>query len=259
MSIIMGSNNTIAGNLISGNVASGLVVSTDSGTPGTGNVIRGNKIGTNAAGTAAVPNQADGVSLSAAVGITLGGTAPGFDRGFEVYDAGFRLRRRGADRYQTVERRGGDVVNHALSWLSQLPNGPFFLWVHLYDAHDPYDPPEPFKSRFASHLYDGEIAYADACVGQARGRLLLLLFLLLQILDLLLQRGHVLALLLERHPHEEVAERQSARIQRQRAGAPLARVVVGDQGMGRSRTAGFCNADANPQRHELRERASGGA
>lgn len=96
----------------------------------------------------------------------LDGTAPGFDRGFEVYDAGFHLRRPGSDRYHSVERRAGDVVNHALSWLSQLPNGPFFLWVHLYDAHDPYDPPPPFKERFAAQPYDGEIAYADSAVGK---------------------------------------------------------------------------------------------
>src|ERR1700681_750806 len=96
----------------------------------------------------------------------LDGTAPGFDRGFDVYDAGFHLRRHGADRYKTVERRAGDVVQHALAWLSQLQNGPFFLWVHLYDAHDPYDPPEPFKARFASQPYDGEIAYADSAVGK---------------------------------------------------------------------------------------------
>ena len=96
----------------------------------------------------------------------LDGTAPGFDRGFEVYDAGFHLRRHGADRYKTVERRAGEVVSHALSWLSQLPNGPFFLWVHLYDAHDPYDPPGPFKTKFASQPYDGEIAYADSAVGK---------------------------------------------------------------------------------------------
>jgi choline-sulfatase len=96
----------------------------------------------------------------------LDGTAPGFDRGFDVYDAGFHLRRHGMDRYKSVERRAGDVVNHALAWLSQLPNGPFFLWVHLYDAHDPYDPPPPFKARFASQPYDGEIAYADSAVGK---------------------------------------------------------------------------------------------
>ncbi len=96
----------------------------------------------------------------------LDGTAPGFDRGFDIYDAGFHLRRHGADRYKTVERRAGDVVQHALAWLSQLENGPFFLWIHLYDAHDPYDPPEPFKTKYASQLYDGEIAYADSCVGK---------------------------------------------------------------------------------------------
>jgi arylsulfatase A-like enzyme/Tfp pilus assembly protein PilF len=96
----------------------------------------------------------------------LDGTAPGFDRGFDVYDASFRLRRHGADRYKTVERRAEVVVSHALGWLSQVANKPVFLWVHLYDAHDPYDPPSPYKERFASHLYDGEIAYADACVGK---------------------------------------------------------------------------------------------
>jgi arylsulfatase A-like enzyme/Tfp pilus assembly protein PilF len=96
----------------------------------------------------------------------LDGTAPGFDRGFEVYDAGFHLRARGADRYQTVERRAGEVVSHALAWLGARPRGPFFLWVHLYDAHDPYDPPAPYRQRFASDLYDGEIAYADSQVGR---------------------------------------------------------------------------------------------
>ena len=96
----------------------------------------------------------------------LDGTAPGFDRGFDVYDANFHLRRHGADRYKTVERRAGDVVQHALAWLSQVPDGPFFLWVHLYDAHDPYDPPEPYKSKYASQPYDGEIAYADSAVGK---------------------------------------------------------------------------------------------
>jgi arylsulfatase A-like enzyme len=96
----------------------------------------------------------------------LDGTAPGFDRGFDLYDAGFHLRRRGADRYQSVERRAGVVVDHALSWLSQLSDGPFFIWVHLYDAHDPYDPPPPFKTRYASQPYDGEIAYTDSALAK---------------------------------------------------------------------------------------------
>src|SRR2546430_3545658 len=43
---------------------------------------------------------------------------------------------------------------------------PFFIWLHLYDPHSPYDPPEPFRARYAGHLYDGEIAYADSQLGR---------------------------------------------------------------------------------------------
>jgi len=93
-------------------------------------------------------------------------SAPGFDRGFDTYDAGFHRRRPGENRYQSIERRGGEVVAHALAWLNQHPRGPFFLWIHFYDAHDPYDPPEPYKTRYVSAPYDGEIAYVDSVVGK---------------------------------------------------------------------------------------------
>jgi arylsulfatase A-like enzyme/Tfp pilus assembly protein PilF len=93
-------------------------------------------------------------------------SAPGFERGFDTYDAGFHRRRMGEDRYQAIERRGGEVVAHALAWLTAHQKGPFFIWVHLYDAHDPYDPPEPYKTRYAAAPYDGEIAYVDAAVGK---------------------------------------------------------------------------------------------
>src|SRR6266550_2349420 len=100
-----------------------------------------------------------------------GRAAPGFDRGFDTYDAGFHKRRAGEYRYSSVERRAEDVVKHALAWLNKHPQGPFFLWLHFYDPHDPYDPPEPFKSRFASVPYDGEIAYADSAVGKLLSQL----------------------------------------------------------------------------------------
>ena len=93
-------------------------------------------------------------------------SAPGFERGFDTYDAGFHRRHVGEDRYQSIERRGGEVIGRALDWLSKHHDGPFFIWVHLYDAHDPYDPPEPYKTRYASTPYDGEIAYVDAAVGK---------------------------------------------------------------------------------------------
>ncbi len=93
------------------------------------------------------------------------GTAPGFERGFDVYDANFHQRKPGEDRYKSIERRAEDVANRALGWLSRHQQRPFFIWLHFYDAHDPYDPPEPFKSHYAPAPYDGEIAYADSIVG----------------------------------------------------------------------------------------------
>jgi choline-sulfatase len=98
------------------------------------------------------------------------GTAPGFDRGFDVYDAGFRLRQPGEDRYRSVERRGDDVTGRALAWLAgggkDSRGAPSFLWVHLFDAHDPYDPPGELRTRFAKDLYDGEVAFVDRQVGR---------------------------------------------------------------------------------------------
>ena len=93
------------------------------------------------------------------------GAVPGFDRGFDTYVANFQPAQPGRDRYQTLEHRGADVVAEALAWLKKNPRGPTFVWIHLFDPHAPYDPPEPFKSRYASNLYDGEIAYADSVLG----------------------------------------------------------------------------------------------
>jgi len=65
-----------------------------------------------------------------------------------------------------VERKAGDSVDQALKWLRRPRSKPFFLWLHLYDPHSGYDPPEPFRSRFADAPYDGEIAYADYELGR---------------------------------------------------------------------------------------------
>ena len=93
-------------------------------------------------------------------------TATGFSRGFDVYDAGFHKTRKGEDRYHSVERRAGDVVNRSLAWLKRHSQEPFFLWVHCYDPHGPYDPPAPYNSRYETDLYDGEIAYMDSAIGK---------------------------------------------------------------------------------------------
>ena len=95
----------------------------------------------------------------------VSGAAPGFERGFDVYDSPFHNPAPGEDRYHSLERRAEEVANQGMGWLSRNQQGPFFLWLHFFDPHDPYDPPEPFKSRFASAPYDGEIAYTDAVLG----------------------------------------------------------------------------------------------
>ena len=57
-------------------------------------------------------------------------------------------------------------MGRALMWLDEAPARPFFLWVHLFDPHHPYAPPEPFASRFRDDPYRGEIAYMDSQVGR---------------------------------------------------------------------------------------------
>src|SRR5207248_10218285 len=66
-----------------------------------------------------------------------------------------------------VERSAKQSVDHAHGWLKKNPGSrPFFLWLHLYDPHSPYHPPEPYAAEYKSHPYDGEIAYADAQLGR---------------------------------------------------------------------------------------------
>jgi choline-sulfatase len=83
------------------------------------------------------------------------------DRGFERYDD--EIVRNASDSSGTfdAERRGGEVVDRALAWLRQNDTRPFFVWVHLYDAHAPYAPPPPYPQ-----TYDGEVAYVDAQVSR---------------------------------------------------------------------------------------------
>jgi len=89
--------------------------------------------------------------------------APGIDRGFDFYD-NFPVKTDTKERWGRVERRGMEVVEHAEAWFDQHRTGPHFVWVHLYDPHDPYEPPPPFSEKYKDHLYDGEIAYADSAV-----------------------------------------------------------------------------------------------
>jgi arylsulfatase A-like enzyme/Flp pilus assembly protein TadD len=85
----------------------------------------------------------------------------GLARGFDVYDDHYP---RSADPASFVipERRGDEVVRAALAWWRGAGAKPRFLWVHLYDPHAAYEPPEPFATRYRAHPYLGEIAAVDS-------------------------------------------------------------------------------------------------
>lgn len=94
----------------------------------------------------------------------------GLDQGFDRYDARLETTRAAAFAPQT-ERSAGAVTDAAVGWLEDRHAAgeggrPFVLWVHYFDPHDPYEPPEPFASRFADRPYAGEIAYADRELGR---------------------------------------------------------------------------------------------
>jgi choline-sulfatase len=90
--------------------------------------------------------------------------APGLNRGFDFYD-NFPEHSETKSRWGRVERRGLEVVQHAETWLTGHLGGTRFVWVHLFDPHDPYEPPAPYSETYKTHPYDGEIAYADSAVG----------------------------------------------------------------------------------------------
>jgi len=88
----------------------------------------------------------------------------GLDQGFEVYHAPQPTREPMRDRY--VERPANEVVDDALAWLSGLAAGErFFVWLHFFDPHIPYEPPPAWREP-SVHPYEGEIAFCDAQLGR---------------------------------------------------------------------------------------------
>jgi choline-sulfatase len=90
----------------------------------------------------------------------------GLDRGFDVFDDPFSGARGGGPHLERAERPAGPVLDAALAWLRGLAARPFFVWVHVFDPHAPYRPPEPYRTRFEASPYDGEVAYADSQVAR---------------------------------------------------------------------------------------------
>ena len=113
--------------------------------------------------TLATRLKAKGYRTAAFVAAYPVAAAFGFRQGFDTFTENFRespISGAGA------QRPANEVVDDTLGWLARPGGGPFFVWMHLYDPHAPYDPPEPYRSEFAGRLYDGEIAFADAQLGR---------------------------------------------------------------------------------------------
>ena len=95
----------------------------------------------------------------------------GLDQGFDYYFDNFDLTKYRRPSLDAVQRRGDEVLSEAYEWIEEQSQNRFFAWIHLYDPHTPYDPPEPFKSEYEGNqygLYDGEIAYVDQLMGEFR-------------------------------------------------------------------------------------------
>jgi len=95
----------------------------------------------------------------------------GLNRGFQLYDDNLDVEPgHSRDAFLDV-RRGDHTVDRLLAWLGSSVHAPFFIWLHLYDAHSPYRSPEPYASRYTGRPYDGAIAFDDAQVGRVLSRL----------------------------------------------------------------------------------------
>ena len=86
----------------------------------------------------------------------------GLDRGFALYDD--RLPE-GSEGW--LERKAFDTTTAVVAWLAKA-RSPWFLWVHYYDPHDPYEPPRSFWRPGPRGAYDGEVAYVDAWIAKLR-------------------------------------------------------------------------------------------
>src|SRR5207249_10712525 len=120
----------------------------------------GNKLPANGTTLAKVLRD-NGYTTAAFIGAAVLDSRFGLNQGFETYFDHFDFSRLDETNLDLSERRGDQVMDEALGWLKRRPGHqgkPFLLWVHLYDPHFPYNPPEPYATRYRSHPYDGEIA-----------------------------------------------------------------------------------------------------
>ena len=106
--------------------------------------------------------QEQGFATGAIVSSVVLRQETGLPQGFDSYNDLFGL---SAGSKPAEERKAGPTSRLATEFIAQHQEEPFFLFLHYFDPHDKYEPPEPYASRFAHDLYSGEIAYTDAGIG----------------------------------------------------------------------------------------------
>ncbi|HEV2381888.1 MAG TPA: sulfatase-like hydrolase/transferase [Terriglobia bacterium] len=107
-----------------------------------------------------------GFETAAFVGSRVLSSQFGLSNGFTTYDDDMKGQTEEGLPGLFPERRASVVTDRALQWLKKNGGRKFVLWVHYYDPHAPYAPPEPYKDAYARDLYSGEIAYMDEQVGR---------------------------------------------------------------------------------------------
>jgi arylsulfatase A-like enzyme/tetratricopeptide (TPR) repeat protein len=94
----------------------------------------------------------------------------GLKQGFDLYDDTFDLTKYKHIDLGAIQKPGNEIMDEALAWLETAKDKPFFAWIHLYDPHSPYEPPEPYRSEYGPRgragLYDGEVAFMDEQIGR---------------------------------------------------------------------------------------------
>ncbi len=112
--------------------------------------------------------KANGYATGAFVGAFPLDSRFGLTQGFDVYDDNYGSKN--YEEFSYVERPAEVVVQKAMEWLGQKKE-PWFLWVHCFDPHQQYNPPEPYKTKFKDTPYNGEVAYVDHELGKLFGYL----------------------------------------------------------------------------------------
>ena len=111
-----------------------------------------------------------GYRTGAFIGAFVLDTRFGLSQGFDLYDDYYGDKTHFMN-FNFVERSADKVLAPAAAWIEREESQPWFAWVHLFDPHVPYAPPDPYRESYREQPYAGEVAYTDAALGAFLDRL----------------------------------------------------------------------------------------